>query len=46
MTLDSIVYFALGCLVGSGAVLGLLMYAGLRVKRRRTRRAAQRRAAV
>ena len=42
MTLDSFVYFALGCFVGSFTMLGLLMYAGLRGKRRRARRSSRR----
>ena len=45
MTLDSFVYFALGCFVGSFTVLGVLLYAGLRSKKRRIRRSSQRRAA-
>jgi hypothetical protein len=46
MTLDSFVYFALGCFVGSFTVLGGLVIAGLRSKRRRTRRSSRRRAAA
>jgi len=46
MTLESLVYFVLGCFVGSFTVLGMLVWAGLRGKKRRTRRSSQRRAAA
>jgi hypothetical protein len=46
MTLESFVYFGLGCFVGSFTVLGLLVVAGLRSKKRRARRSSQRRAAA
>ena len=46
MTLEAFIYFALGCFVGSFTVLGLLIIASLRGKRRRSRRSGQRRAAA
>jgi len=46
MTLEAFIYFALGCFVGSCTVLGLLIIASLRGKRRRSRRSSQRRAAA
>jgi hypothetical protein len=45
MTLESFVYFGLGCFVGSFTVLGLLVLAGLRSKKRRARRSSRRTAA-
>jgi hypothetical protein len=46
MSLESVIYFALGCFVGSFMVVGLLVLAGLRSKRRRPRRSSHRRAAA
>jgi hypothetical protein len=43
MTLESFVFFALGCFVGSVTVIGVLVFAGLRSKRKRGRRSSQRR---
>jgi hypothetical protein len=43
--MDSLVYFALGCLVGSFTVIGLLMLLAVRGKRRRSRSSPRRRAA-
>jgi hypothetical protein len=43
ITMESLIYFALGCFVGGVAVLGALVFAGLRSKRRRARRSSQRR---
>jgi hypothetical protein len=44
--LSSFVYFALGYFVGTFSIIGLLIVAGARGKKRRGRRAAQRRAVV
>jgi hypothetical protein len=46
MTLESLVYFALGCFVGCFTVVGVLIAVGLRGKKRRTRRSSQRRSAA
>jgi hypothetical protein len=46
MTLEAFILFALGFFVGSFTVLGLLIIASLRGKRRRSRRSSHRRAAA